>query len=42
MKRKDFLKKGLASGAFIGTSMMVSGLNSNDSYQKQEGKSNID
>ena len=42
MKRKEFLKKGLASGAFIGSSMIVSGLNSNDSYQKQEGKSKND
>jgi LmbE family N-acetylglucosaminyl deacetylase len=41
MKRKDFLKKGLTSGAFIGSSMIVSGLNSTDSYQKQEGNSKI-
>jgi LmbE family N-acetylglucosaminyl deacetylase len=40
MKRKDFLKKGLASGAFIGSSVVVTGLSTKDSYQNQAGKNN--
>lgn len=40
MKRKDFLKKGLASGAIIGSSMMVPGIDPDDNDQKQAGKSN--
>lgn len=38
MKRKEFLKKGLASGALIGTSVFATGLNSLDSNSEQEKK----
>jgi LmbE family N-acetylglucosaminyl deacetylase len=36
MKRKEFLKKGLASGSLIGTSVFASGLNPNDINQEQD------
>ena len=38
MERKDFLRKGLASGALAGVSVFASGLNSKDVGQKQNGK----
>jgi LmbE family N-acetylglucosaminyl deacetylase len=38
MKRKDFLKKGLASGAFLGTSALVPGLNLEENYKEQDSK----
>jgi LmbE family N-acetylglucosaminyl deacetylase len=38
VKRKEFLIKGLASGAIIGTSVFASGLNSEDRDQKQDRK----
>jgi LmbE family N-acetylglucosaminyl deacetylase len=41
MKRKDFLKKGLASSALIGTSVMASGLNSEFTHQDQNSSSSL-
>src|SRR6266487_3514172 len=38
MERKDFLRKGLASGALAGVSVLASGLNSKDARLKQNGK----
>lgn len=38
MKRKEFLKKGLASGALIGTSVFVPGLNPDGKDQNQDVK----
>src|SRR6266705_3713431 len=38
MERKDFLRKGLASGALAGVSVFASGLKSKDARQKQNGK----
>ena len=38
MKRKEFLKKSLASGVIMGTSGYASGLNSSDSNQQKENK----
>jgi LmbE family N-acetylglucosaminyl deacetylase len=38
MKRKEFLQKGLASGAFLGTSVIASGLTSENDDQKQTEK----
>ena len=40
MKRKDFLKKGIASGALIGTSGFVSGLDSQQKTQKKAEQKN--
>jgi LmbE family N-acetylglucosaminyl deacetylase len=42
MKRKEFLKKGLASGALIGTSVFAPGLYSEDKDQKQDLKDKKD
>jgi LmbE family N-acetylglucosaminyl deacetylase len=41
MKRKDFLMKGLASGSFIGTSLLASGLTPGGGAQKKPGKDKI-
>jgi LmbE family N-acetylglucosaminyl deacetylase len=41
MKRKEFLKKGLASGALIGTSAFASGLTAENRNQKQETKDKL-
>ncbi len=41
MKRKEFLKKGLASGAFIGTSAFASGQDPKNSTQKKVDKDKI-
>ena len=41
MKRKDFLKKGLASSVLIGTSVFTSASISEDNNQKQESKDNM-
>ena len=38
MKRKEFLKKGLASGAFIGTSLLASGITPEEGDQKKPAK----
>jgi LmbE family N-acetylglucosaminyl deacetylase len=38
MKRKDFLQKGIASGAFLGTAIIAPGLNSGGSDEKQTNK----